>query len=723
MATNSLAYFKNRFLKILISSQIFILILFQANAVAQDDVLDDLALLYGDEETVSVATGSSKAVRLAPSIASVVTAEDIKILGATSLEDVLETIPGVHVSLRSLYASNYSMRGVSTTYSPQILLLLNGYPYTEVYSGSKISVQKIPIKNVKRVEVIRGPGSAIYGADAFAGVINIITYGNEDIESTTIGASVGSFDTTGAWLQTKTSLADWQLGLSLEWEKSDGDDDRKIESDLQSTLDTIFATSASNAPGAADTHYKYVNSQIQLSRPQWKATLNTYYQDDTGLGTGIADALNPEGNQYFLKHLFELGYKSDNDPSSNWTTEARINYLYLKQQSTYTIFPAGSVLPIGSDGNVSFAAPSGFVLFTDGLVGIPGGRDRYYSGEYSAIYHGFSKHRIRLAAGYKKQYVSIFSKVNFGPGVIDGTQPVVDGTLTDITGTENIFLPDLDRRSYYFSAQNEWSFYKDWELTAGLRYDDYSDFGDTLNPRVAVVWQTNYNLTTKLLYGHAFRAPSFSELYARNNPALLGNPTLEPEKVKTIELSFNYRFSYDLNTQLNLFSYDTEDLINFLPDNNALGSVTAQNTKGQKGSGFEIELSWQATSNIAIAANYSWQNSEDKVSSEDVAEAPQQLLYAELRWKILSNLSLSSQLHHVADRPRAPTDPRPELNDYTLLNMKLLADDFFEGWEFGLSAHNLLNEEAYEPGDPTVPIDHPLAGRSITLDVLYRFGN
>ena len=77
----------------------------------------------------------------------------------------------------------------------------------------------------------------------------------------------------------------------------------------------------------------------------------------------------------------------------------------------------------------------------------------------------------------------------------------------------------------------------DWYLTAGVRHDQYSDFGGTTNPRLALVWDTAYNLTSKLLYGQAFRPPSFSELYNINNPVGQGNPNLKPETNQSVELA------------------------------------------------------------------------------------------------------------------------------------------------------------------------------------------
>ena len=96
--------------------------------------------------------------------------------------------------------------------------------------------------------------------------------------------------------------------------------------------------------------------------------------------------------------------------------------------------------------------------------------------------------------------------------------------------TSSTFLPTKDRKDAFFFVQDQWQFAKDWALTGGVRYDRYSDFGETVNPRAALVWEPRYDLTTKLMYGSAFRAPSFGEQYNLNNPAALGNPNLNRKR-------------------------------------------------------------------------------------------------------------------------------------------------------------------------------------------------
>ncbi|MCG6968828.1 MAG: TonB-dependent receptor plug domain-containing protein, partial [Gammaproteobacteria bacterium] len=158
---------------------------------------EDLALAF-DEEMISIATGGEQSLARAPAVATVITAKDIEAMGAQKLDQVLESVPGLHVSLSPLrFTPNYSIRGIYTTFNPQVLMLMNGIPITQMWLGDR-GVGALPISDISRIEVIRGPGSAVYGADAFAGVINIYTKSAEEKAGTQINAFAGSFDTTQA---------------------------------------------------------------------------------------------------------------------------------------------------------------------------------------------------------------------------------------------------------------------------------------------------------------------------------------------------------------------------------------------------------------------------------------------------------------------------------------------------------------------------------------------
>src|SRR6185312_5112227 len=139
---------------------------------------------------------------------------------------------------------------------------------------------------------------------------------------------------------------------------------------------------------------------------------------------------------------------------------------------------------------------------------------------------GFEQHRIRLGTGYQVEdmYETAEQKnftITVSPGI--GPEIIPLSGIVDATNDPSlIYMQPHKRHVSYVFAQDEWSIAKDWTLTAGVRQDRYSDFGDTTNPRLALVWNAAYNLTVKALHGQAFRAPSFSEEYAVNNPVATG---------------------------------------------------------------------------------------------------------------------------------------------------------------------------------------------------------
>ncbi|MDQ7051186.1 MAG: TonB-dependent receptor plug domain-containing protein [Enterobacterales bacterium] len=106
----------------------------------------------------------------------------------------------------------------------------------------------MPVQAISRIEVIRGPGSAIYGADAFAGVINIITKTADDMGSNSVGFRFGTFNTKDFWINYSNQSSELKTAIIFESHNTDGYD-AVIEKDRQSFFDQVFATSASLAPG------------------------------------------------------------------------------------------------------------------------------------------------------------------------------------------------------------------------------------------------------------------------------------------------------------------------------------------------------------------------------------------------------------------------------------------------------------------------------------------
>lgn len=672
---------------------------------------------FRTDRLLTTATGSQKPVRLAPSVATVITAADMEAMGARTVDEALESVPGLHVvpSTVSRLDSSYSFRGVLTSRNAQVLLLLDGVPLTYSLSGSRVPTFRMSTTGISRIEVVRGPGSAVHGADAFAGTINMITKDAFEVDGIKAGMRAGSFGTTDTWAQYGGTVGGWHVALACDYLRNDGDTDRIIDTDLQTVLDGIYGTSASLAPGPVESDERIVNGQVNLIKGNWTVRLWGWHNDDAGQRAGLAPVLDAYGTNDVSYLISDVSYHTD-----RWLTEwdlgIRLNYEKIQGDSYAVLFPAGATLPIGADGNVDFLKPVGKSSFPNGVIGNPGSDEDHYLVELSGLYDGASGHLLRVASGYRTISESVTEAKNFGPGVLDGTQAVVNGTLTDVTGTADIYLDDTRREIWYASLQDEWGFAKSWELTAGVRYDHYSDFGDTVNPRLALVWESRYDLTTKLLYGKAFRAPSFAETGMQNNPLTLGNENLQPETIDSYELAFDYRPLSEVQTVLSLFTYDLNGEIEYVQDQGQT-TKTARNYKDVEGRGLEVELDWLATSTLRIRGNFAYQRSKDKATGAVVADTPELQFYANAHWQFMSDWSLDGQYYWIGERHRNAGDPRAEIKDNDVVNVTLCRHKAMNKFDFTVAARNILNEDVREPSQISIANDYPMEGRSYWLEI------
>ncbi|VAW67084.1 TonB-dependent receptor, partial [hydrothermal vent metagenome] len=351
----------------------------------------------------------------------------------------------------------------------------------------------------EQIEIIRGPGSAVYGADAYVGVINIITRKYKPGQE--YGIQAGSFSNQGAWLQNNFRLGQWKNHFSLQYQSAKGDDNRVINADMQSFLDNITSTSVSQAPATMGSAFNTLDMEINFASDHWNINQWLWTNNDQANGHGIPglDVLDPNGQLDSRASLSTLKYSND-EIAENWSFNMRLSYLNYRTKRKQFLLPTGSIAPVGNDGNL-FTSGIRSVTFPGGMININDGQEQQTQADITSFYHGWTDHNLRFSTGYQLQKYSAEEARNFGPGVLDAGQITALPQAIDITDNTSVSLPDGDRKIVYFSLQDEWTFLPDWTLTSGVRYDNYSDFGDTTNPRLALVWQTRHDLSTKLLYG------------------------------------------------------------------------------------------------------------------------------------------------------------------------------------------------------------------------------
>lgn len=680
-----------------------------AAGVGAEPIDEDLALAYGDKGTISIATGSAQPLRRAPAVATVITAQDIAAIGATDLDEALATVPGLHVSYGPImYTPLYGVRGLlSQPLNVQVLLMINGQPMKTAYTGDKGNTWAgLPLENVARIEVIRGPGSALYGADAFAGVINIVTKGPADLRGTEAGLRGGSFRSRDAWLQHGGKLGPLVLAAYLRVGATDGHG-ATITADGATRLDNLFGTHASRAPGPANLGHDAVDAGLELGWDKWRLRVNKVVRRNAGTGAGVNSALDPDSVIDMDRLMADLGW-TDAQLAPDWAAgfSAALHNYHEQTPRGLVLFPAG--VRIGPN------------LFPDGMIGGPARWERMWRVDAHAVYGGFQGHSLRIGVGHDD--TDLYRAETHKNFVLTPTGvPVPTGPVIDYNAIQPHIRP-ARRDSNYVYGQDEWRVAPDWTLTAGVRHDRYSDFGGTTNPRLALVWEAAYDVTAKLMHGRAFRAPGFSEQYTIN-PVSTGNPDLKPERIKTTEFVLAWAPSAELQFNLSLYRLDAVDIVRVVANPAPATGATYRNVGRLKGRGGELELRWDALRQLSVTGHLALQRATDRATGADAGYAPHQHHYLRVDWRLPDQWLVSGQANHVADRKRAAGDARPPVADYTTVDLTVRRLAATLGWEVSGSLRNAFNADAREPTLPggVLPNDLPLAGRWFWLQGLYRF--
>ncbi len=678
-----------------------------ANDVAMED--EDLAAVYGGTPTITLATGSKQLVRRAPSVATVISADDIAAMGATDLDQVLETVPGMHVTRSPItFAPVYLIRGIGAggPSNPQVLILRNGIPMTTTFTGDVgQSRGGTSLENIARIEIIRGPGSALYGAEAFSGVINIITRTASDTPGTTVTAGVGTFNTWDTSVRHGGQWGPVEVAAYVHLGSTQGQNGT-ITADAQTLNDSRFGTHASLAPGPMSTGYDSADANLDLAYGKWRWRSSLTQRDNVHVGAGVNSALDPSSTGTSQRITSDISW-TDPQFAHDWGVGILASYFHFEE-----LYPKLVLFPPGTRLGTSY--------FPDGMIGGPSRWNRQYRLSAFATYTGFTGHSLRFGVGhddldlYKVVTLKNFLLQPVGP-------PIPTGPQTDYANIQPHILPNR-RWVDYLYAQDEWQLARDWTLTAGIRHDHYSDVGGTTNPRLALVWDASLDITAKLMYGEAFRAPAFTELYSIN-PVTSGNANLHPETIKTLEAAVSWQAHKDVQINLNIFRYNMQDIIRAVPSTQPGLASIFSNVGAQKGQGLEFDATWDASPTLRLSGNYANQRSVDQASNTDAGYAPHHHLYGRADWRLDGGMVLGGQLNRIVDRDRAVGDLRPPVPNYTSVDLSLSTTRSKANWTWSASVRNLFDADIREPSlapGTAIPNDLPMAGRTIYLQLSYK---
>lgn len=636
--------------------QLLLIILFVIpfSIIAQED--EEIKMLTLEEllnVKVEVASKFSSTLDDSPGIVTVIDRKMIETTCTQTLADIIRMVPGMDFSKGSLGwgepLDEYYGRGVLNSFSQTVLLLLNGqnrfndFTYASPFMSTRINVDMI-----ERIEIIRGPGSALYGGNAFAAVINIITRDKSAKQETIFEISGGQNPHGSAYVLTKHKLfnTDWQIGLQGKYFFDNGRTYSSTE------VDNVYNSELPDKDKITDGIDPSYDLSLNISAPENKFNAQIWHTDHNPHPFLTGFFPQPNEYKYQTKQTF---FNADFSPIKNFTFSAYHSIMTWDSRLSLYWEPESTVGTRYSD------------------LDLYGTSQKNLNSVLSAAYNtDINSHNIYIGAVYTRDKqteptTTYHSEIAQAYGYI----------ATGIPKKEVIFTEqDTGWVSYLSQARNQISFFvqDNWKIsdkltaTIGLRYDYFDDLKENsiLNPRLGIIWKASDKDKFKILYGHAFRPPSPSETSIILYP-IKGNSDLEAERIMTGEIAYIHYFSF-ARFQINGFYSKVKDPISYVSQGIQYADDYWDSYKNMGGSdiiGGEIELHgkfWWV--------NYSFVDSqtdtgEGKNTTQFVATHQ---INAGISYNIVDNLTVNNQIFYKS--------PRPLLTDVDKESKAYFVDDF-----------------------------------------------
>ncbi len=654
-----------------------------ADAVVPAGDLFDLSLHDLSQIQLESASLSPQILADSPYSVSVITAEDISYLGARTLSDVFRHLPGMRVDITNRGKPVLAIRGIRRDTSDYVLILLDGHPLNEGASGSALfhtDQSRLPLRNIDRIEVVRGPGSAIHGANAFLSTVNIIT--RKEAQKTAEADICYEFDSNG------TIGKDYNLHYG-----GDIADNVLLKLNLNHTdqpgQDVFVESDVAGRSGYADNRFEHTDFQGLIKHDRLRISAR-YNETDRGEFTGALNLLAPDTSYVNYDTLYtNLKY------GFNWSPdmEGEFHTYFDKMGGTARLHIPGDVFPIGSPfsgiGKIQDLSMQGYKIGSN----------------LKLTYRGLLDHRPTIGISYEYDRQE---NLKVSANYIDNLAPLP--SMQDVTDLIP-FGRDADRNSYAIFIEDLWQLSAGWRLNAGLRYDHYSDFGGSLNPRLGLKWQFTPDNSIRFTYGTAFRAPDFRSLYLITE-TLLGNPDLAEEKIETLELAFRSVLWKGVELGVTYFNNDMEDLI--------VGtSGKFENAQNARSRGLELEARLNLKQGPYLAMNYSYVKS--RLGGDAYPDEPRHSASLIAGVPLNPDLDVSTNIYWQSESPRAPGDPRSQLESYSIMNINFFYRSFIDNLNFKFNLYNLFDTEYSLPSQRDgIPGDYPGRGRSFLFGLSYK---
>jgi iron complex outermembrane receptor protein len=656
--------------------------------IAWADVLDrpasELAelslkeLMEIEVPTVVTASKYEQKANEAPASVTVVTADDIKKYGYRTLADILRSVRDFYVS----YDRNYGYIGTRGFNGPRdfggrILILVDGHRLNEPLYDSAFNMTDfiLDVDLIERVEIIRGPGSSLYGNNAFFAIVNVITRRGSDFSGHggELSGDAASFDTyKGRASYGKTFGNGLDLVLSGSLFTSEGHERLFFkEFDTPDNNNGIAKNLDGDSFSSVFAHASFKDFSLEgayISRDKQVPTASNF--------TAFND---PHYHTIDTRAFTELKYSHEFD-----------NELILLARGYYDFYEYNALYPF----NVAAPnQPPDIVLNRDIAPA------EWWGGEIQATKKLFETHKLTLGAEYRDDFR--LEQRNF-----DIDPPVVH--LDVIRSTQ----------SYGLYAQDEFQILTNLILNAGVRYDYFRTVGSTVNPRFGVIYSPFDKTTFKFLYGTAFRAPNGHQL-SYTNTYQKANPNLKAETVDTYEVVWEQVLGTHLRATASGFYYRTKDLISQTVDP-ADGLLVFKNLGEVESKGASAELEGKWANGLRGHISYTFADTENVETGEPLSNSPKHLAKLNLILPVYQDkLFAGLEFQYTSDRL---TLSERQLSDFYVVNLTLFNQKLIKGWEASATIYNLFDAKYSVPGN----IEHvqdaiPQDGRTFRIKLTYRF--
>lgn len=596
---------------------------------------EELERLMGTLDEVSaLATKSRLNIDDTPAIMSVLRGDDLERYGVATLHEALTLLPGIEGTMNTVGLKKLIVRGVFTLNRDKVKVMVDGVTVTNAFYG-EAGFMDFPVGLIRRIEVIRGPGSALYGADAYVAVINVVTRSGEGWGSHWF-TGYGSFTQGIAGGNGRWNAGGWKVAADLFFATSD--------KELESGKDILGGTPLeplSNAPGKTNERREQTGAGLILSRGETTLKLRTHLYR-LGSHYGFGYLLEGDGGLRTQIATFtgEAAWKRELNKDLQLTVTG--GYRRFAFDGDYVMASAGFPLTVPGMGTVSAQY---HVWQRPHIVE----EDVY--GEGTAAYTGLENHRIVAGAYLETKDAVETSHENNYPGLTPNE--------TRYEGEQAFIRGGSHRTITAVYLQDSWKFREATEFSFGARLDHYSDFGSSFNPRAALVHRME-NANVKLLYQRAFRPPSWVELYALPNDLVSGNDRLKAETIDTLEAGYVYKAGGGDLLRANLFYFRQYDLIEQGTDNKY------RNMGDEDSHGLELEGRYHPLREFRITANYSYVNGHGD-DADPYGYAAHQFKGI-LDYNPARNLNLATLFRIIGSRAREEEDPREALDGYAALD-------------------------------------------------------